>query len=45
MFNASIRYWEPFGIFFLLNERQLAGIWLVKIILDVFELLSIVIAI
>ena len=45
MFNASLRYWEPFGIFFLLNERQLAGIWPVKIILDVSELLSTVIAI
>ena len=45
MFNASLRYWEPFGIFFLLSERQLVGIWPVKIILDVSELLSIVIAI
>ena len=39
MIFCSFRYWEPFGIFSLLNDWQLAGTKRVKIIVDVFKVL------
>ena len=43
MAHWSFRYWEPFGIFFLLNEKRLAGTRPVKKITNVGTVLSIVI--